>query len=198
MSSLLQNIQSKPITVPEKPHGENQEVSAVTETKQDIKQGSEAQKIVKEETSSKDYFNKKTILASLAGLAVLGASVWAVKKYSSKSIAQTGQKLTPEDVRGKIDETKVYEEANLQLRPYMWKLLDEAFNSESGLGNIENFKAFYDFIFLLFGHYATTGQHRNVGDASINIFAVQSLIKANGCVEFLHQLIHVLFKSTTP
>ena len=40
----------------------------------------------------------------------------------------------------KIDETKVYEEANLQLRPYMWKLLDEAFNSESGLG----FKAFYD------------------------------------------------------
>ena len=44
----------------------------------------------------------------------------------------------------KIDETKVYEEANLQLRPYMWGLLDEAFNSESGLGNIENFKAFYD------------------------------------------------------
>ena len=41
----------------------------------------------------------------------------------------------------KIDETKVYEEANLQLRPYMWGLLDEAFNSESGLGNIENFKA---------------------------------------------------------
>lgn len=44
----------------------------------------------------------------------------------------------------KIDETKVYEEANLELRPYMWKLLDEAFNSESGLGNIENFKAFYE------------------------------------------------------
>ncbi len=44
----------------------------------------------------------------------------------------------------KIDETKVYEEANMELRPYMWKLLDEAFNSESGLGNIENFKAFYD------------------------------------------------------
>lgn len=44
----------------------------------------------------------------------------------------------------KIDETKVYEEANMELRPYMWKLLDEAFNSESGLGNVENFKAFYD------------------------------------------------------
>ena len=44
----------------------------------------------------------------------------------------------------KIDETKVYEEANMELRPYMWKLLDEAFSSESGLGNIENFKAFYN------------------------------------------------------
>ena len=44
----------------------------------------------------------------------------------------------------KIDETKVYEEANMELRPYMWKLLDDAFNSESGLGNIENFKAFYE------------------------------------------------------
>lgn len=61
----------------------------------------------------------------------------------------------------KIDETKVYEEANLQLRPYMWKLLDEAFNSESGLGNIENFKAFYDAVtkegksgLILMEHYS--------------------------------------------
>lgn len=44
----------------------------------------------------------------------------------------------------KIDETKVYEEANMSLRKYMNILLDEAFNSESGLGNIENFKAFYN------------------------------------------------------
>ena len=44
----------------------------------------------------------------------------------------------------KIDETKVYEEANMALRKYMNVLLDEAFNSESGLGNIENFKAFYN------------------------------------------------------
>ena len=44
----------------------------------------------------------------------------------------------------KIDETKVYEEANMQLRPYMWKLLDEAFNSESGLGNLENYQDFYE------------------------------------------------------
>ena len=32
----------------------------------------------------------------------------------------------------------------MELRPYMWKLLNEAFSSESGLGNIENFKAFYN------------------------------------------------------
>lgn len=44
----------------------------------------------------------------------------------------------------KIDETKVYEEANLDLRKYMYSLLDMAYNSESGLGNVENFKAFYD------------------------------------------------------
>lgn len=44
----------------------------------------------------------------------------------------------------KIDETKVYEEANMSLRKYMNMLLDETFNSESGLGNIENFKAFYN------------------------------------------------------
>ncbi|WP_027728098.1 glycerol-3-phosphate acyltransferase [Treponema sp. C6A8] len=44
----------------------------------------------------------------------------------------------------KIDETKVYEEANLDSRKYMYKLLDDNFKPDSGLGNIENFKAFYD------------------------------------------------------
>ncbi len=44
----------------------------------------------------------------------------------------------------KIDETKVYEEANLETRKYMYKLLDDNFKPDSGLGNIENFKAFYD------------------------------------------------------
>ena len=106
MSSLLQNIQSKPVTIPEKPHGENQETPVIAEKKQDIKQDSETQKIVKEESPSKGYFSKKTILASLAGLAVLGGSVWAVKKYSSKSAVHTTQKLTPEEIKGKIDETK--------------------------------------------------------------------------------------------
>lgn len=44
----------------------------------------------------------------------------------------------------KIDETKVYEEANTESRKYMYKLLDDNFKSDSGLGNIENFKAFYE------------------------------------------------------
>ena len=44
----------------------------------------------------------------------------------------------------KIDETKVYEEANVESRKYMYKLLDDNFKPDSGLGNIENFKAFYE------------------------------------------------------
>lgn len=46
----------------------------------------------------------------------------------------------------KIDENKVYEEANPETRKYMKKILDDNFLPESGLGNIENFKAFYDAI----------------------------------------------------
>ncbi|MCR4954710.1 MAG: 1-acyl-sn-glycerol-3-phosphate acyltransferase [Treponema sp.] len=44
----------------------------------------------------------------------------------------------------KIDETKVYEEANLATRKYMYAMLDEFVKPESGLGAVENFKAFYD------------------------------------------------------
>lgn len=44
----------------------------------------------------------------------------------------------------KIDETKVYEEANPEMRKYMFKLLDETFSADSGLGNLENFKDFYE------------------------------------------------------
>ena len=44
----------------------------------------------------------------------------------------------------KIDETKVYEEANMQTRKYMMKLLDETFSADSGLGNLEHFKKFYE------------------------------------------------------
>ena len=44
----------------------------------------------------------------------------------------------------KIDETKVYEEANPEMRKYMFKLLDDTFSEDSGLGNLENFKDFYE------------------------------------------------------
>lgn len=44
----------------------------------------------------------------------------------------------------KIDETKVYEEANPEMRKYMFKLLDDTFSADSGLGNLENFKEFYE------------------------------------------------------
>ena len=44
----------------------------------------------------------------------------------------------------KIDETNIYQEANPELTKYMDLMLDDNFLPESGLGNIENFKAFYD------------------------------------------------------
>ena len=44
----------------------------------------------------------------------------------------------------KIDETNVYEEANPEMRKYMFKLLDDTFSADSGLGNLENFKDFYE------------------------------------------------------
>ena len=44
----------------------------------------------------------------------------------------------------KIDETKVYEEANPEMRKYMFRLLDDTFSADSGLGNLENFKDFYE------------------------------------------------------
>ncbi|MBP3741502.1 MAG: 1-acyl-sn-glycerol-3-phosphate acyltransferase [Treponema sp.] len=61
----------------------------------------------------------------------------------------------------KIDETKVYEEANLESRKYMYKVLDEYFKSDSGLNNIENFKKFYESVvnegkngLILMEHYS--------------------------------------------
>ena len=61
----------------------------------------------------------------------------------------------------KIDESKVYEEANMETRKYMYKLLDETFSDDSGVNNIENFKAFYDAVtkegkhgLILMEHYS--------------------------------------------
>ncbi len=44
----------------------------------------------------------------------------------------------------KIDTESVFEEANLNTRKYMQKILDDNVLPGSGLGNIENFKEFYD------------------------------------------------------
>lgn len=44
----------------------------------------------------------------------------------------------------KIDNTNVYQEANKDLTKYMEIILSENFLPGSGLGNVENFKAFYD------------------------------------------------------
>lgn len=46
----------------------------------------------------------------------------------------------------KIDETNIYQEANPDLEKYMNMILDENFLPGSGLGNIENFKKFYDMV----------------------------------------------------
>ena len=43
-----------------------------------------------------------------------------------------------------IDESKVYEEANMETRKYMYKLLDNTLSKDSAVENIQNFKAFYD------------------------------------------------------
>lgn len=44
----------------------------------------------------------------------------------------------------KIDDTKVYEEANPELRKYSLQIVKDAALPGSGLGNIENYKALYD------------------------------------------------------
>ena len=60
-----------------------------------------------------------------------------------------------------IDESKVYEEANMETRKYMYKLLDNTLSKDSGVGNLENYKAFYDAVtkegkhgLILMEHYS--------------------------------------------
>ncbi len=61
----------------------------------------------------------------------------------------------------KIDETKVYEEANPKTKAYMDTMLNQIMKPDSGLKGIENFKAFYDSVvnegksgLILMEHYA--------------------------------------------
>lgn len=63
----------------------------------------------------------------------------------------------------KIDENCIYQEANRETRKYMDLLLGETLKKDSGLGNIENFKAFYDAVVsegktgvIMMEHYSNT------------------------------------------
>ena len=55
-----------------------------------------------------------------------------------------GEMMKHSTASAKIDETKVYEEANMVTRQYMNALLDENLSDDSCLVNVENFKAFYE------------------------------------------------------
>lgn len=61
----------------------------------------------------------------------------------------------------KIDETHVYEEANMDLRKYMDMLIEKAIPANSRINNVENYKAFYDAVIkdgkhglILMEHYS--------------------------------------------
>lgn len=72
-----------------------------------------------------------------------------------------GELSTASKAASKIDETQVYQEANPETRKYVEKLMGLAIPKESTLGNIENFKAFYDAVtkegkhgLILMEHYS--------------------------------------------
>ncbi len=108
MASLLQNVQSATVKASENHAGGNSEHASVvsSEIKSNVKDEQSVSEQVINKPNSKNYFNKKTILGSLAGLAVLGGSILAVKKYSSKAVAQESEKLTPEIIKNKINSTE--------------------------------------------------------------------------------------------
>lgn len=71
------------------------------------------------------------------------------------------QAVTVSKAAAKIDENNVYEEANLAARRFMDPVIEENFLPGSGLGNLENFKAFYDAVvnekkrgLILMEHYS--------------------------------------------
>lgn len=54
------------------------------------------------------------------------------------------QAVTVSKAAAKIDESTVYEEANLEARNFIYLAIKDLISPESHLGNMENFKAFYD------------------------------------------------------
>ncbi len=63
-----------------------------------------------------------------------------IEKYSSHFAALKERSRAA----AKIDESNIYQPANMENRPMMWRILDEALLPGSGLGNLENFKDFYE------------------------------------------------------
>ncbi len=63
-----------------------------------------------------------------------------IQKYSSNFAALKENSVAA----AKIDESNIYQPANISNRPMMWQILDEVLLPGSGLGNLENFKDFYE------------------------------------------------------
>ena len=63
-----------------------------------------------------------------------------IQKYSKNFAALKENSVAA----AKIDESNIYQPANISNRPMMWEILDEVLLPGSGLGNLENFKDFYE------------------------------------------------------
>ena len=109
MVSLLKNIKNPSAAViavnsPEKNNSEKDK-PALSAEKVSINEttSSEQKNSISKQPEDKSYFNTKTILGTLAGLAVIGTSIYMFKSGKSKEIKN---KITPEQIQGEIDTVK--------------------------------------------------------------------------------------------
>ena len=109
MVSLLENIKNPSAAViavnsPEKNNSEKDK-PALSAEKVSINEttSSEQKNSISKQPEDKSYFNTKTILGTLAGLAVIGTSIYMFKSGKSKEIKN---KITPEQIQGEIDTVK--------------------------------------------------------------------------------------------
>lgn len=63
-----------------------------------------------------------------------------IQRYSSNFAALKQNSVAA----AKIDESNIYQPANMDNRPMMWQILDDCLLPGSGLNNIENFKDFFE------------------------------------------------------
>ena len=109
MVSLLENIKNPSAAViavnsPEKNNSEKDK-PALSAEKVSINEttSSEQKNSISKQPEDKSYFNTKTILGTLAGLAVIGTSIYMFKSGKNKEIKN---KITPEQIQGEIDTVK--------------------------------------------------------------------------------------------